>query len=126
MTREQATQNIDEIDFLTWQIDIIEDMLDKIFNDHEAELEEVQKTIKNLKHNYDVQVTFNNIAYKNYTNMVNSLEQRIKELEALQSRSCDGCKHLLASPRICLKRIQNCDGILPKDFCCNRYKPKEQ
>ena len=49
-----------------------------------------------------------------------------KELEALQHRSCEGCKHLLASPRICLKRIQNCDGILPKDFCCNRYEPKEQ
>ena len=52
------------------------------------------------------------------------LEEAIAELEALQSRSCEGCKHLLASPRICLKRIQNCDGILPKDFCCNRYEPK--
>ena len=48
------------------------------------------------------------------------------DVEALQHRSCEGCKHLLASPRICLKRIQNCDGILPKDFCCNRYEPKEQ
>ena len=55
-----------------------------------------------------------------------SLKAVETELEELQSRSCDGCKHLLASPRICLKRIQNCDGILPKDFCCNRYEPKEQ
>ena len=54
-----------------------------------------------------------------------SLKAVETELEALQQRSCEGCKHLLASPRICLKRIQNCDGILPKDFCCNRYEPKE-
>ena len=38
MTREQATQNIDDCDFLDWQIDIIEDMLGQIFNDHEAQL----------------------------------------------------------------------------------------
>lgn len=58
-------------------------------------------------------------------NLVNQIDEAIAELEALQSRSCEGCKHLLASPRICLKRIQNCDGILPKDFCCNRHEPKE-
>ena len=43
MTREQATQNINEIDFLTWQIDIIEDMLDQIFNDHETAIEILMK-----------------------------------------------------------------------------------
>ena len=61
-------------------LDKSKDIIKQIFDDHEAELEEVQETIKNLKHNYDVQVEYNNTAYKNYINMINSLEQRIAEL----------------------------------------------
>ena len=49
MTREEAKNSIDEIDFLTWQIDIIEDMLDQIFNDHEAQLKAEQRTHSNFK-----------------------------------------------------------------------------
>lgn len=51
----------------------------EIDNIHEAitELKAMQEENKILKHNYDVQVEYNNTAYKNYTNMVNSLEQRI-------------------------------------------------
>lgn len=48
MKREQATQNIDEIDFLPWQIDIIEDMLDRIFNEHEAQLKAKNEENKEL------------------------------------------------------------------------------
>ena len=58
-----------------------------------AEIEEAQETIKNLQHNYDVQVEYSNTAYKNYTNMVNSLEQRIKELEeAMKPKTCEWYK----------------------------------
>ena len=37
-----------------------------------------------------MQVEYNNTAYKNYTNMVNLLEQRI---EAMKLKKCEGCKH---------------------------------
>ena len=100
-------------------------------NEAIAELEEVQETIKNLKHNYDVQVEYNNTAYKNYINMVNSLEQRIKELEALQSRSCEGCKYLYINKHS--EFVEYCTDLnieIPYSdittFFCNRYKPKEQ
>lgn len=36
--REEAKQTFDEIDFLTWQIDIINDCIDKIYDDFEEEL----------------------------------------------------------------------------------------
>ena len=78
------------------------------------------KALEMLKHYKKV------TAYMPHGMPTKRINEAIAELEALQSRSCEGCKHLLASPRICLKRIQNCDGILPKDFCCNRYEPKEQ
>ena len=38
MLREKAKQTFDEIDFLTWQIDIINNCIDKIYNDFEEEL----------------------------------------------------------------------------------------
>ena len=78
------------------------------------------KALEMLKHYKKV------TAYMPHGMPTKRINEAIAELEALQSRSCEGCKHLLASPRICLKRIQTCDGILPKDFCCNRYEPKEQ
>ena len=53
-------------------------------------LRKAQETIKDLKHNYDVQVEYNNTAYKNYTNMVNSLEKRIAQLkEAMKPKACE-------------------------------------
>ena len=36
--REKAKQTFDEIYFLTWQIDIINDCIDKIYDDFEEEL----------------------------------------------------------------------------------------
>ena len=36
--RDEAKQTFDEIDFLTWQIDIINDCIDKIYDDFEEEL----------------------------------------------------------------------------------------
>ena len=36
--REKVKQTFDEIDFLTWQIDIINDCIDKIYDDFEEEL----------------------------------------------------------------------------------------
>ena len=38
MTREDAKKTFDEIDFLTWQIDIINDCIDKIYDGFEEEL----------------------------------------------------------------------------------------
>ena len=41
--REKAKQTFDEIDFLTWQIDIINDCIDKIYDDFEDELQNAYK-----------------------------------------------------------------------------------
>ena len=38
MTLEDAKKTFDEIDFLTWQIDIINNCIDKIYDDFEEEL----------------------------------------------------------------------------------------
>ena len=84
-----------------------------------------ENTIKaNINKKYEAQLKAKDEEIAKYQMAIDKQSKRA-ELEALQHRSCEGCKHLLASPRICLKRIQNCDGILPKDFCCNRYEPKE-
>lgn len=36
--RDEAKKTFDEINFLTWQIDIINDCIDKIYDDFEEEL----------------------------------------------------------------------------------------
>ena len=54
-----------------------------------------------------------------------------KELEALQSRSCESCKYGTAyigtDRKWCEANIQQ-DGMttVDKDFCCNRYEAKGQ
>ena len=49
MTREKAKQTFDEIDFLTWQIDIINNCIDKIYNDFEAQMKAKDEEIALLK-----------------------------------------------------------------------------
>ena len=55
----------------------------------------------------------------------------IAELEALQQRSCEGCKYgtvyLGTDRKWCEANIQQ-DGMttVDKDFCCNKYEAKEQ
>ena len=49
MTREEAKNSIDEIDFLTWQIDIINNTIDQIFDEHEAQLKAKDEEIELLK-----------------------------------------------------------------------------
>ena len=47
-----------------------------------------------------------------------------KELEALQSRSCEGCKYFNSSINrgLCFRL----DIAVSKTFCCQGYEPKEQ
>ena len=57
------------------------------------------------------------------------LDEAIAELEALQQRSCQNCKHwkvrnTLVVSNECFRWSGNV--MTPKDFCCNRYEPKEQ
>ena len=54
-----------------------------------------------------------------------------KELEALQSRSCDRCLHRSELHEALMNGTNNgfCveNGFFTKrGFCCNRYEPKEQ
>ena len=76
MTREQATQNIDEIDFLTWQIDIIEDMLDQIFNNHEAQLKAKESDLERQ----DMIIKCLNIDLDNKEKLLKAKDEEIKEL----------------------------------------------
>lgn len=57
------------------------------------------------------------------------IDEAIAELEALQQRSCQNCKHwkvrnTLVVSNECFRWSGNV--MTPKDFCCNRYEPKEQ
>ena len=65
---------------------------------------------------------------------INQFDEAIRELEALQSRSCDECKHRIFHTFDSFKNVTidkcgtreqlhfngSCDGL-----CCNRYEPKE-
>ena len=79
MTREQATQNIDEIDFLTWQIDIIEDMLDKIFNDYEAQLKAKESDLERQ----DMIIKCLNIDLDNKEKLLKAKYEEIERLKKL-------------------------------------------
>ena len=57
------------------------------------------------------------------------INEAIKELEALQSRSCEGCKYLEQkfhhiSPR-CVVHEYLLTNYSKKVFCCNRYEAKD-
>ena len=56
MTREKAKQTFDEIDFLTWQIDIINNCIDKIFDDFEAQIKAKDEEIERLKKAIDTSI----------------------------------------------------------------------
>lgn len=67
---------------------------------------------------------------------INETKEAIDELEALQSRSCDGCKYYkkdnttdcngFTQDEECLRFIDEIHRIPCNDFCCNRYEAKEQ
>lgn len=55
----------------------------------------------------------------------------IAELEALQQRSCDGCKYgeidKFEQYRVtCRNKLALFNQMINADFCCNRYEAKEQ
>ena len=59
------------------------------------------------------------------------LDEAIAELEALQSRSCEGCEYLYINKHS--EFVEYCTDLsieIPYSdittFCCNRYEPKEQ
>lgn len=86
------------------------------------ELEALQEENKILKHNYDVQVEYNNTAYKNYTNMVNLLEQRIEDMKP---KTCEGCRYINI-----VKYVQVVDETIECCAVCIRqgtdyYEPKD-
>ena len=53
----------------------------------------------------------------------------IAELEALQQRSCESCRHWDFNEQGHFKKCFNGKGNVSStkgDFCCNRYEAKEQ
>ena len=56
------------------------------------------------------------------TDWFDTTYELFKELETLQSRSCDGCK----LPRTDLGFCRVIDTYTSDYFCCNRYEAKEQ
>ncbi len=58
-----------------------------------------------------------------------SLKAVESELEALQSRSCESCRHWDFNEQGHFKKCFNGKGNVLStkgDFCCNRYEAKEQ
>ena len=56
------------------------------------------------------------------------LTEAVAEIEALQSRSCEGCKQSWERNNQTFHKYY-CDYLQRPthgDFCCNRYEPKEQ
>ena len=56
------------------------------------------------------------------------IQEAIAELEALQQRSCQNCKHWkVRNTLVVSNECFRWSGkvMTPKDFCCNRYEPKE-
>ena len=85
-----------------------------------------------------IQVLKNCLKYSDYGNDIEEKEyirKAIAELEELENRSCENCKHLKITnsewgDNGCNHQdIYDCydDGsyVIPKDFCCNRYEPKQ-
>ena len=59
------------------------------------------------------------------------IKEAIAELEALQQRSCNGCKHgeidKFEQYRVtCKNKLALLNHMVNADFCCNRYEAKEQ
>ena len=56
-------------------------------------------------------------------------DEAIAELEALQQRSCESCRHWDFNEQGHFKKCFNGKGNVSStkgDFCCNRYEAKEQ
>ena len=74
--------------------------------------------------------TYHNLLVDNTMDLCNGeVYEAIAELEALQQRSCQNCKHwkvrnTLVVSNECFRWSGNV--MTPKDFCCNRHEPKEQ
>ncbi len=63
----------------------------------------------------------------NFESMRPKINEAIKELEELQSRSCEGCKYCVgeAKQSFCVLRLMPAH-MYEFEFCCNRYEAKEQ
>lgn len=46
MKREDVKEMIDDYDFLDWQMEIINECIDKIYNDHEAHIDDLRNVIE--------------------------------------------------------------------------------
>ena len=55
---------------------------------------------------------------------VNQFDEAIAELEALQSRNCEGCYWWSTSAYKCIDHKNELAGT--DGYCCNRYETKEQ
>ncbi|MFW9601810.1 MAG: hypothetical protein ACMV1B_05775 [Prevotella sp.] len=87
------------------------------------ELEALQEENNILKHNYDVQVEYNNTAYKNYTNMVNLLEQRI---EAMKPKTCEGCAYCEPFNSVCFNdKSPLCADFVNSEYGCIYWERKD-
>ena len=115
MTREQAKQTFDEIDFLTWQIDIINNCIDKIYNEHEAQLKAKDEEIAKLEQ----QIGFSDIYIQDLETQIKAKDERIKELEeAMKPKTCKGCVHEVEDMQdlYCAFCSRSCDdNFEPKD-----------
>lgn len=76
----------------------------------------------NLSYFNDCKTSFGINECKSWINKI--FDDVEAELEALQSRSCEGCKYFNSSINrgLCFRL----DIAVSKTFCCQGYEPKEQ
>ena len=95
MTLEEAKQTFDEIDFLTWQIDIINNCIDKIYDDFEKDSFEDVTFVWNESSNFIESIILNTDSLaldisKNYKVCIIEVKGAIAELEeAMKPKRCE-------------------------------------
>ena len=81
----------------------------------------MEKALKFLKHMKQTDTPYNFRECE--------LDEAIAELEELQQRSCESCRHWDFNEQGHFKKCFNGKGNVSStkgDFCCNRYEVKEQ
>lgn len=122
MTREEA-QEFDLFDYngdMTFVRDCaVQNRIDKIFDNHEAELKAKDEKIADLLESHEYFVSEKNRT-KRFVPPY--------EIDELKSRTCEGCKYLLKGGEnwyMCNNGISlnTCEEI-SLDFCCNKWESK--
>ena len=87
------------------------------------------KAIELLKDYIEDESRLGDLNYAHYSNIIDYVNEAIVELEDIQNRSCDNCKHYKQSSsqdyKSCYEiKINGFNLESEKDFYCNKWESK--